>query len=189
MIFYSHFSLNTLSNCYIIGPDNGGDAIIIDPGMFDTEILSVIEDNHLYLKYILVTHSHESHTKGIKTILKIYDADIFSYRHSIMDVRSNKIRDFIKIDCGQFEVEALETPGHSGDSITFRIDKSLFTGDSLFAGSIGSVPDGFARGLMLSSLKNKIFVYDDDFLIFPGHGPPSKLGIERKFNPELQEED
>jgi hydroxyacylglutathione hydrolase len=187
MIFYSHFSSNTLSNCYIIGPDHGGEAIIIDPGMFDTKLLTVIEDNNLYLKYILVTHSHESHTRGIRTILKIYDAYIFSYRHSIMDERTNKVRDFIKIDCGEFEFEALETPGHSGDSITFRIDRSLFTGDSLFAGSIGSVSDGFARGLILSSLREKILTFDDDFLIFPGHGPPSKLGIEKKFNPDLQD--
>ena len=188
MIFYSHFSTTTLSNCYIIGPDNGGDAIIIDPGTFNTDLLTVIEENSLYLKYILVTHSHESHTRGIKTILKIYDANIFSYRHSIMDVKSTKVRDFVKINCGEFEFEALETPGHTGDSITYRINKSLFTGDALFAGTIGSVSDGFARGLMLSSIKNKIFNYDDDFLIFPGHGPPSKLGIEKKFNPDLQEE-
>ena len=188
MIFYSHFSRNTLSNSYIIGPDDGGDAIIIDPGTFNTDLLSAIEENNLYLKYILVTHSHESHTLGIKTILKIYDAKIYSYRHAILERQSNRVRDFIKIDCGKFQFEVLETPGHTGDSITFRLHKSLFTGDALFAGTIGSVSDGFTRGLMLSSIKEKILQYDDEYLIFPGHGPPSKLGIERKYNPDLQEE-
>jgi hydroxyacylglutathione hydrolase len=187
MIFYSHFSTDTLSNCYVIGPDHGGDAIIIDPGMFDTDLLTAIEEKHLYLKYILVTHSHESHTKGIKTILKIYDARIFSYRHSILEFKSNKVRDFMKIESGEIQIEVLETPGHTGDSITFRIDRTLFTGDALFAGSIGSVPDAFTRGLILSSIKDKLFQFDDDFLIFPGHGPPSRLGIEKKFNPDLRE--
>jgi glyoxylase-like metal-dependent hydrolase (beta-lactamase superfamily II) len=187
MIFYSHFSTDTLSNCYVIGPDNGGDAIIIDPGTFDTDLLTVIEENNLYLKYILVTHSHESHTRGIKTILKIYKAGIYSYRHSILDFKSNKVRDFMKIGSSNFEFEVLETPGHTGDSVTYRIDRSLFTGDALFAGTIGSVADGFTRGLMLSSIKDKLFHFDDDFLIFPGHGPPTTLGIEKKYNPDLQE--
>jgi hydroxyacylglutathione hydrolase len=187
MIFHSHFSTNTLSNCYVIGPDNGGDAIIIDPGMFDTDLLTIIEENNLYLKYILVTHSHESHTRGIKTILKIYDARIFSYRHSIMEFKSNKVRDFMKIDSGEIEFEVLETPGHTGDSITFRIDRCLFTGDALFAGTIGSVSDGFTRSLMISSIKDKLYRFDDDFLIFPGHGPPTRLSIEKRFNPDLQE--
>ncbi|MBN2534102.1 MAG: MBL fold metallo-hydrolase [Spirochaetales bacterium] len=187
MIFYSHFSTDTLSNCYVIGPDNGGNAIIIDPGMFDTVLLTVIEENNLYLKYILVTHSHDSHIRGIKTIKKIYNAQIYSYRHSILEFKSHKIRNFMKIDCGDIQFEVLETPGHTGDSITYRIDRSLFTGDALFAGTIGSVSDGFTRGLMIASIKDKLFCFDDDFLIFPGHGSPSKLGIEKRFNPDLQE--
>jgi len=185
MIFYSYFSFQTLTNCYIIGSKKNTDAVIIDPGVFDLNLLKIIEDNKLYIKKIFVTHSHKSHIAGIRTILKIYDAKIYSYRHSIFEYKSVRIRDMEKIDLGEKVFEVLETPGHSGDSITFRLDKFLFTGDSLFAGTIGPTTDKFEKGLLLSTIKEKILNYEDDCFIFPGHGPPSKLGIEKKFNIDL----
>ncbi|MBN1697411.1 MAG: MBL fold metallo-hydrolase [Spirochaetales bacterium] len=187
MIFHSHFYATTLSNSYVIGPEDGGEAVIIDPGLFDTDMLSIIEGNKLYIRYILITHAHEAHIHGIKTIFKIYNAKLFSYRHSILDYKTIKVRDFTKIKCGKFVFEVLETPGHSGDSVTYKFDKFLFTGDTLLAGSIGPVSDGFARGLILSSIKEKILCLEDDYFIFPGHGPPTKLSIEKKYNPDFAE--
>jgi hydroxyacylglutathione hydrolase len=187
VLFYNHFYATTLSNSYVIGPDEGGDAVIIDPGRFDTDILTIIEGNNLYVKYILITHAHEAHIHGIKTIFKIYDAQLYSYRHSILDYKTNKVRDYTTIKCGNFSFEVLETPGHSGDSVTYKLNNFLFTGDTLLAGSIGPVTDGFARGLMLSSIKEKLLSLNNDFFIFPGHGPPTKLSIEREFNPDLNE--
>jgi len=188
MIFYHHPSSFGLTNSYLIGPDNGGDAIIIDPGNFDNSILNAIEENNLYLRFILLTHSHESHIKGITTILKIYNAEIYSYRQSILDYEANKIRDFMTIDCNGFEFEVFETPGHTGDSLIFRYKKLLFTGDTLLAGSIGSAPDEYARRLIISSIKEKILSIRENLYIFPGHGPPTSLEIERKFNTAFKEE-
>jgi hydroxyacylglutathione hydrolase len=188
MIFHYHPSSFGLSNGYIIGPDNGGDAVFIDPGNFDTSILNVIEESKLYIRSILLTHSHESHIKGINTILKIYDAEIYSYRQSILDFQAHKIRDFMTIDCNGFEFEVFETPGHTGDSLMFRYKKLLFSGDTLLAGSIGSAPDEYARRLIISSIKEKILTIGDNLFIFPGHGPPTSLDIERKFNAALKEE-
>ena len=76
MKFFSYFSVTGFSNSYIIGPDEGGNAILIDPGIFDVPLLNLIEDNKLYVKYILLTHSHESHISGLKTLLKVYDPKI-----------------------------------------------------------------------------------------------------------------
>jgi len=152
------------------------------------ELLKLIEDNNLYIKHILITHSHDDHINGIKTILKIYDAQIYSYRQAVLNFPSTKIRDYDKINLGPFTFEVLETPGHSGDSLTFKLDNLLFTGDTLLAGSIGYTVDAFSRGLIVSSLKDKVFNLPDDTFIFPGHGAPSKVGIERYLNLDINEE-
>jgi hydroxyacylglutathione hydrolase len=187
MIFHPSFSSTGLSNSYLIGPDGGGDAVIIDPGTFDARLLSVIEENGLYLKHILLTHSHDSHIFGIKTILKIYEAEIYAYRQTIFDHQSHKLRDFSKVNCSGFEFEVFETPGHTGDSIMFRYRNLLFTGDTLLAGSIGSAPDEYARRLVITSIKEKILVIDENLIVLPGHGPPTNLEIERRFNADLNE--
>jgi hydroxyacylglutathione hydrolase len=188
MIFFPNFSSFGLENSYLLGPDNGGDAVLIDPGVFDAQLLKVIEEHKLYLKYILLTHAHESHTIGIRTIRKIYDSEIFSYRQSILDYQSHKLRDYMKIRCGIFEFEVFETPGHTGDSLIFKHKNMLFTGDTLFAGSIGGSPDEYARRLIISSIREKVFSIEENLLVFPGHGPPTNLEIEKRFNVDLQED-
>jgi hydroxyacylglutathione hydrolase len=185
MQFYCYFSVKGFSNAYIIGPDEGGDAILIDPGSFDVPLLDIIEQNGLYVKYVLLTHSHDSHILGIKTLVKIYDVKIYSGSHLILDQRAEKIREGDKLKLGDFTCEVMETPGHSGDSVVFKINNLLFTGDTLFAGSIGSTPDNYARELIVSIIHEKILCLDDEYFIFPGHGPPSKVGIERILNPYL----
>ncbi len=187
MKFFTHFSVIGFSNSFIIGRDEGGDAILIDPGIFDAKILELIENNGLYIRYILVTHNHHAHVNGIKTIMKIYDAQIYSYRNRIMDTLSHEVREGDKLVLNDFEFTILETPGHSADSISFLLGDYLFTGDTLSAGMIGTVMDGYSRGLLLNSIREKILTLDDNVFIFPGHGPPSRVGIERKLNPYIKE--
>lgn len=188
MFFFSYFSSQGFANCYLIGPKAGKEAILIDPGIFDVDLLKIIEDHNLYIKHILITHSHEDHTSAIKTILKIYDANIYGYRQSISGFPAVKLRDYEKLNLGAYHFEVLETPGHSGDSLTYRLENMLFTGDTLLAGSIGYTVDAFSRGLIITSLKEKVFTLPDETFIFPGHGPPSKVGIERYLNLDLNED-
>jgi glyoxylase-like metal-dependent hydrolase (beta-lactamase superfamily II) len=175
-------------NTFLIGPDGPGDAILIDPGVFDSHLLMLIEENELYLRYILLTHAHKGHLGGITTIRKIYDTTIYYYGHSVNDIQTVRIHEGESIRIGEFDIEVLETPGHSGDSVIFLLDRYLFTGDTLMAGKIGNTPDAFSKGLLLSSIREKILTLDDEYMIFPGHGPPTKVGIERKLNPDLLEE-
>jgi hydroxyacylglutathione hydrolase len=185
MLFFSHFSPQGFANIYIIGPDSGGEAVIIDPGVFDINLLNIIEDNKFYIRHILVTHSHDNHVGGIKTILKIYDAEIYGYRRTILDINVNKVRDYSKLKLGPFDFEVIETPGHSGDSVTYKLGQMLFTGDTLLAGTIGPATDDFSKNLLQSSVNEKLMKLDDHCFVFPGHGPPSRLEIEKKLNKDL----
>jgi hydroxyacylglutathione hydrolase len=185
--FFSLFSSIGLSNSYLMGPDGGGPAILVDPGIFDIQLLHAVEDSRLQVRWILVTHTHNAHINGIRALLKVYDAEIFSNQPSVLDFPAHHIQDGDELDLRPFTVRVLETPGHSIDSLCFLMDSLLFTGDTLGAGAIGSTRDGYARGLLLSSIRKRILPLGDDMYVFPGHGPPSKLGIEKAYNPYFKE--
>ena len=186
MRLFPHFSFLDFSNSYLIGPDQGGGAVLIDPGIFDAGLLRLIEDNNYYVRYVLVTHAHGSHTKGLTTLLKIYDAQVFAFDPLIQNFPTVQVREGRGQRVGEFLFEIIETPGHSDDSLCFKLNQFLFTGDTLTAGSMSKNP-GYAKDTLISTIKKKLLTLDDDTLIFPGHGPPSRIAIEREFNPYLQE--
>jgi len=186
MRLFPHFSFLDFSNSYLIGPDKGGNAVLIDPGIFDAGLLRLIEENNFYVRYVLVTHAHGSHTKGLTTLLKIYDAQVFAFNPFIRDFPVVKVREGKRQRVGDFFFEIIETPGHSDDSLCFKLNQFLFTGDTLTAGFISKNP-GYAKDTLITTIKKKLMTLDDDTIIFPGHGPPSRIAIERKFNPHLQE--
>jgi hydroxyacylglutathione hydrolase len=184
--FFSFFSSMGFSNSYLIGSDDGQEAILIDPGVFDVQLLRTVEGNKLTLRRILVTHSHSAHIHGIKTILKVYDVDVYSNQPSVLDFAAHHIQDGETLSFDSLTVRVLETPGHSIDSLCFLIDGLLFTGDTLNAGGIGRVKNGYARGLLLSSIRKRLLPLGDEVMVFPGHGPPTKIGIEKAYNPYLR---
>ena len=187
MRFFSYFSVLHFSNCYLVGPDGPGDAVLIDPGVFDEGLLRLIEDKQLYVRYVLITHVHHGHVNGLQTLQKIYDTTIFCFDPERLEAPPLRVGENKPVTCGEFSFQVLETPGHSNDSVCFLINGLLFTGDSLSAGSIGTTATGYERALLLSSIRKKILTLKQNVLIFPGHGPPSRLEIERRINPYLKE--
>jgi hydroxyacylglutathione hydrolase len=184
---YSLFSSVGFSNTYLLGPDGGGDALLVDPGVFDAPLLQAVEGNRLYIRSILVTHAHNAHINALRSILKVYKADIYANQPSVLDAPARHVEDGDVLSLGEFEVRAIGTPGHSIDSLSFIVGHMLFTGDTLSAGGTGKTRDGYARGLLLDTVRRKLLPLGDEVLIFPGHGPPSKIGIEKLYNPFLGE--
>lgn len=187
MRFFPHYVVIGFSNSYLLAPDTGNDAVIIDPGRFDGEILTLIEKNKLNVRKVLVTNTHESHVTGIRTLLRIYDAEVYCYRNNFMGIKAKPVRDGQIITCGELSFTVIETPGHSRDSVTYRLGDWLFTGDTLTAGLTGTTPYNQAHMLQLVSIRKKLLPLGDDLVIFPGHGPPTRLGLERRFNVMLNE--
>lgn len=188
MRFHSLFSSVGFSNGYLLGPDAGGEALLVDPGIFDAPLLQAIERNRLYVRFILVTHAHNAHINGIRTLLKVYDAAIYANQPSVLDFPAHQVREDDALTLGSFTIRVIETPGHSIDSLCFLAAGMLFTGDTLSAGEIGKTRDGYARGLLLATIRTKLLPLGDEVLVFPGHGPPTKIGIEKLYNPFLGEE-
>jgi len=184
MKVYTHFSVLGFSNSYLIGNPGGGDAILVDPGVMDLPLLALIESNNYYVRHILITHNHESHVRGGSTLLKIYSAEVYGGAKNLLTPDSHQVKDGEILDLSGTEVECIEVPGHSSDSLVFRIGSLFFTGDVLLAGRIGSTPNRYAQALLIHAIENRLLTCERG-LIFPGHGPPSTIQSERRFNPYL----
>ena len=198
MKLHFHYCAGGFSNCYLLGtdPPTGGvslpkeaqpikEAIIIDPGNMDSGLLNLIEENNYYLLGVLITHDHPHHVRGLKTIMRVYDTQIYAINPVIGEYRTTLVRDGTILDIGPFKTEVFSIPGHSSDSAVFKIDRFLFTGDVISAGFMGSTASSYSAATQVSALRKKILSLPGDFSIFPGHGPPSSLEAERKFNLDI----
>jgi glyoxylase-like metal-dependent hydrolase (beta-lactamase superfamily II) len=212
MKLFFHYCLPGFSNCYILGADDtdiqgktppekanhadsgettpqkaaSKDAIIIDPGIMDEEILNFIEQNDYTLRATLLTHDHHSHVRGLRTLKRIYNAEIYAVNPLILDQKATLIRDGDILSIGPFCIEVISVPGHSSDSAIFKINNFLFTGDAISAGLVGTTASSYGAAIQMTALRSKILVMPGDFTILPGHGPPTSLEAERRFNAGIQ---
>ena len=183
MNLHFHFSVAGFSNCYVAGPTSGGAAIVVDPGAINTKLIRTIEDNDYSIDTVLITHRHDSNVKGLGTLQKIYDFEVFAFANSVYGIPCKRIQDDIPFDRHGVTIHPIVVTGHSVDSVVYRIGSMLFTGDVLGPGRIGSTPNAYARALEIDAIEKRLFVLPGDCLIFPAHGAPSTLDAERRLNP------
>lgn len=197
------------ANCYIVYSEDTRKAAVIDPGADGRQILSRIRHEGLEVGHILLTHGHFDHIGAVKflkeqlgSLVAIHPGDA----RALTDAGENLsafmgepvvqvppdilLRDGDIITFGDITMRVLHTPGHSEGSVCFVVDspvKAVFTGDTLFQGSIGrsDFPGGSFEKLM-GSIRDKLLVLDDDYAIYPGHGTVSTIGAERAGNPFIK---
>jgi hydroxyacylglutathione hydrolase len=182
MTVFFHYSLHGFANVYLIGNDVTMEAAIVDPASFTIGLLNFIEDKGYSVKAVLITHNHAHHVDGLRTLLRIYDAEVFYSGSSLGELQCTMVKDgdVFKI-CG-LEVQALSVPGHSADSLVYRFDKIVFTGDALHAGLIGKTLSQYGNRLLKEQLMRKVLCLPEDNIVLPGHGPPSCIAAEKRFN-------
>jgi len=156
-----------LNDNYSFAIINNSNVIIVDPAE-DTSIIKYIKKNNLILKAILITHHHNDHTAGIKGILNYRKVDVYSPNKKINGT-SKIIKDGDLIDLNFIEIEVISTPGHTLDHIIFynKINKILFSGDTLFRFGCGRIFEG-TNEQMFQSIK-KIHSLDDGTIVYCGH--------------------
>jgi glyoxylase-like metal-dependent hydrolase (beta-lactamase superfamily II) len=186
MKLYFHYCSYGFSNCYVLGADSSmessADAVIIDPGSMDEQVLEYIEDNNLNLRAVLITHDHLGHVHGLRTLLRIYQTEIFAINRIVLDNKTKPVKDGDRIVFGPFTIEVISIPGHSADSAVYRIDNLLFTGDVLTSGLVGSTASSYGAATQVSKLRSRLLSLPGDYTVLPGHGPPSTLEAERRYN-------
>ena len=186
MKIYPHYSHEGFVNSYLVGNEVSREALIIDPGKITGEVIGHIEKNGYTLSAVCITHNHIRHYGyGLSTLLKIYNPRIYAADHALVGKHGKMLRGDCTLSIAGFSVECFSVPGHSPDSYLFKIDNCIFTGDSLTAGITGSTLHSFAAKTLAEQLEKKLFIHDDSFLLFPGHGPPTTIGAERKFTQHI----
>lgn len=193
------------ANCYLVACEQTREGILIDPGAEGKNILAWIEKEKVSVKYIINTHGHIDHVganEGVRRALGVPlmihaedshmlanpDMSLARFLGSITPSKPDQtLKDGDLLRAGTLSFKVLETPGHSRGSITLWTDGALFTGDTLFAGSIGRTDfPGGSHPQIIRSIKEKLLVFPEETAVYPGHGPQSTIGEEKKYNPFLR---
>lgn len=208
------FPAGTLAcNCYVLAQHQGSDAIIVDPGQRAFGPLRrILDENRLTPAAVLLTHGHIDHIWSAQKVADTFGCPVFIHPQDramltdpikgfgprIAQVALGALfreprqvvdldRDGDTLDLGGIAVSVDHTPGHTRGSVCFRVESTVFTGDTLFKGSVGrtDLPGGSGRDL-LGSIVTKLLTLDDGTRVLPGHGEASTIGAERRTNPFLQ---
>jgi hydroxyacylglutathione hydrolase len=194
-------------NCSIVGDEQMHEAMVIDPGDQVQEILTVLQQANLNLKYIVITHAHIDHIGGAMKLKAATGAPILLNQNDqallkMLDMQAawvgmgspgvvqvdESLKDGQRLQIGDISSQVIETPGHTEGSICllFSAEKKLVAGDTLFAGSIGrtDLPGGSFDKIM-RSIHTRLMALPDDIDVIPGHGPVTTIGQERETNPFL----
>lgn len=203
MIFEEMAVGSYMSNCYIVGSDKTHEAAIIDPGAEFTRIDSKIMELGVTPKMILLTHAHGDHIGAVLELIKKYNVPVYIHEDdagALVDSSINltkvlfrkevtinpdvKLKDGDKIMLGDLEFEIIHTPGHTPGGICIKVENIMMTGDTIFNKSIGRTDfPGGSFDQIISSIKDKIFKYDDDTIVYPGHNSPTTIKSEKMGNP------
>ena len=194
-------------NCTLLGDEEAGEAIVIDPGDDIVRIHGRLTTLGLKLKQILVTHAHIDHVGGAIRLKRLTGAPILLNENDLpllemMDEQAGwigvptpevappdaSLAEGLTVGLDRFPAQVLHTPGHTQGSVCLHFAplNMLFAGDTLFAGSVGrtDLPGGNGRQL-IDSIETRLMHLPDQTKVIPGHGPATTIGLERERNPFL----
>lgn len=204
------------ANCYVVACRETMEGVVIDPGTMSTEDTTELADEirrlGVKVRYILNTHGHPDHTSGNDYLKVAVGGEVFIHQLDAlkltdpvrnasrmfgMDIHVSPpdglLRDGDIISFGDHSLAVAHTPGHSSGGVVFVGDGFVFTGDTLFAGSIGrsDLPDSSDEGtiphdVLLRAIADKLMTLPDTTVVLSGHGPASTIGDERAHNPFLR---
>lgn len=206
-MFFKGISLGGMqTNCYILGDEVSKKCAVFDPAADADKILDYVAEKGFTVKYIILTHVHADHIMGVDKLKRLTGAELVAHRGdaemlndsgytlsnlflspapvSKVDIVAN---DGDVLELGILKLNIIHTPGHTLGGMCVLCKDVLVAGDTLFAQSIGRTDfPGGDYDILISSIKNKLMILDDDINVYPGHGMPTTIGYERKNNPYLK---
>jgi len=195
-------------NCTLLGDEEAGEAIVIDPGDEVGRIHRLLTQHGLKLKQILVTHAHIDHVGGALKLKRLTGAPIFFNENDLPQLKlmaaqaawlgvstpetappDESLTDGLRVGLERYPAQVMHTPGHTQGSVCLHFVplNLLVAGDTLFAGSIGrtDLPGGDFHQIM-DSIHSRLLLLPDETKVLPGHGPATTIGEERQSNPFLR---
>jgi glyoxylase-like metal-dependent hydrolase (beta-lactamase superfamily II) len=179
------------SNGYVFFLEQDRRAALVDPAGIPQNLLRVLRDGDYHLQYVLITHKHADHCDATGDVARAFPkAQIVMHSLDVQAIgplakSALLLRDGETLPFGDdAAIRMLHTPGHTDGSSSFLFRGSLFSGDTLFAASVGGAyGDNSTYGDILNSVRSKFFTLPDDTVVMPGHGPPSTIALEKQHNP------
>lgn len=191
------------ANNYLIIDEKTKDAVLIDCSSARPEFIKAVKDSGVNLKYILLTHGHFDHLLGIDAFKEAFGVDTYVAEDDLTQVKLvpdmmqmflgmspapvpaivNFVNDGDEFKIGDIVIKAISTPGHTKGGMCYLVESNLFSGDTLFQGSVGRC-DLFEGDLkaIVKSIKEKLFTLPEDTKVYPGHGASTTIGYEKKYN-------
>lgn len=195
-------------NCYVVGDERTGSAVLVDPGEEAARITIAVEQTELEIARILLTHAHIDHVGAVATLAEEYSCPVLAHADCVpmleglptqammMGLKFGKVPkldDFIEdkeeVEVGDLRLRSLYTPGHAPGHLAFYIESEgvVLAGDALFAGSVGRVDlPGGDGATLIESIQKRLLTLPDETVVHSGHGPATTIGHERETNPFLQ---
>lgn len=206
MITVKTFVLGDIyTNTYLLKDETTGEMAVVDPAAYSKALIDAIKDSGGKLSCILLTHGHFDHICGVSALLKEFSPKVCVSKDEVDFLRNPQLNgcawhniniDEIPVDValsdndiitlGDSNIRFIETPGHTGGSGCYVVDDMIFSGDTLFYGSIGRTDfPTSSMSAMMHSLK-KLSALTGDYTVFPGHDISTTLDYERKYNPYMR---
>ncbi len=191
------------ANNYLLIDEKSNDAVLIDCSASDDSFVNEVRNTGVNLKYIFLTHGHFDHVLGVDKFNKAFGAQTYVNEADMSQIKlgpdmmqmfcgirpdeistiKNFVKDGDEFQVGDIKIKAIATPGHTKGGMCYLIGDRLFSGDTLFQGSVGrcDLPEGDFRQIV-ESIKSKLFVLPEEVEVYPGHGPKTTIGFEKKYN-------
>ena len=191
------------NNMYLVMDEHTKKAVMIDASALIPEITDTVRALGADVEYILLTHGHFDHIMGLNDLKKALDSKAVICKDDL--IISDNINEFTRLfgglaesvppvyekfvedgdilTVGNIKIKVIHTPGHTEGGVCYLIDDKLFSGDTLFRESVGRTDlFGGSFEMLVGSIKNKLFKLDDNTTVYPGHGPVTTIGYEKKHN-------
>ncbi len=195
-------------NCYVIGDEETNEGAIVDPGDEAARIALAVEQTNLEIGQILITHAHIDHVGAVAALVDEYACPVLMHAEAesmlkqlptqafMMGLKFGKVPtvnryvgDEEVLEVGGLKLKSLYTPGHAPGHLAFYVESEalVLSGDALFAGSVGRTDlFGGSIELLMQSIDERLLTLPDETKVYPGHGPETTIGDERRHNPFLQ---